>query len=258
MTPESAGGDVWSEQKQIAETAVRLYRRMGIDHPESLIGQSLGHAEAAANEAVRLFLVGLDSDALWFLEAAKRLAKSAFEHDEKYVYRDIDGRNSFAKFIATRIVAEAEWLQGETCAGESQRIALNYLLDVYTYVRHDAASEAADPKLTARMALHLAESSRWGEILDLPGKPSARSAWTALFSALRSGAANVMNGDPNAARDAVDRWFSAYVSNPELRRPISAELTFIEALVAARVRASLGKGAEPANIVKSIRWPELT
>lgn len=249
---------MWAEQLRIAETAVHLYRRMGIDHPELMIGQSLGHAEAAANEGVRLLLVGLDSDALWFFDVAKQLAASAYETGETYIYHDVDGRNSFAKFMAMRIVATAQWLEGDAAYGASRNTALQHLVDVYAFVRETDSEGAMDPKLTGRLALHLADSMRWREISPLPVVAGARTIWTTLLTALRTSVTDVTNGETGLARAAFDEWFLTYVSNSELRRPISAELTFMEAAVAARVRASLGRGAEPISIVKSIRWPELS
>lgn len=212
-------------------------------------GRNLGFAEALAAEAIRLFLVDFDAEGQHFFATAVQLAVYAYDGNESHVYRDVDGRNSFARFIATRIVAEGQWLARDPRAGDSRARYLQYLLESFDHARRNASRDACDVRLVARVALHLAGDGRWSEVMELTASNGGPRVWRRLLGALKA-----------AERDggaSLDVWFREHTDISLFKNPIDPELTLMEVVLAARVRASFAAVTDPMMIVKSIRRPEL-
>jgi hypothetical protein len=85
--------------------------------------------------------------------------------------------------------------------------------------------------------------------MELTASNAGPRVWRRLLGALK--AAELDGGA------SLDAWFREHTDISLFKNPIDPELTLMEVVLAARVRASFAAVTDPMTIVKSIRRPEL-
>ena len=257
MSGESrAEEEIWGQEQVAAETALRLFETIGVDDVARFRGQSLGYAETLAELSVKLVLVEMEMEARRVAAVACSHAKQAYDGNESYIYQDTDGRNSFAKFIAMRVVAEMEWLQSDNEAPGAQASALQHLIEAFELGAREDHQAARDPALVGRVALHLAEAGRWNDVSGLGPPVADKTIWNELFQTLRGAAIQVDVRQNVEVESRFDAWFRKHTDWRRSKTAIDPDLTAIETVAAARIRAWFRGIVDPVAIIKTIRWPD--
>lgn len=251
---------VWERVHKRCESALRVTAPL-LDIEENREARScLGSAVVAEPIAVQLALIGRNDEASYFFARILQLALSAYENGEGYVYVDPHGSNLFARYMAMRIAALADWVVG----GGHRREYLDRMLE------HLAAAVAAeqgrsdhllDSESLGRLLLHLAQLQSWQRVFSegrragvaLGGRP-----WPALCHALSSLAAVKIAATekPEKARAVIEKLFLEVTIRTRSLDPFDPRLTANDAVSLAEIRAREWGESDPWRVIRSLRWPQ--
>ena len=160
----------------------------------------LGAAVNLEEDAIQLVFVGFEEEAIRYFQAIRKLALEGYKRGEVYNYSDPSGEGLFAKYMAKRIAATCSWFADGAEGG--------FLVEALYYLRCAIAAEpesCAEVSVQARLALHLAQIGRWGELSAvLSGFPqqSRNGVWGNLIRAL----SKVGKGASAHAIEGLESW----------------------------------------------------
>lgn len=227
----------------------------------------LGAAVGLEQDAVALVLVGLDDESRRYFEAIRQLALEAFGANERYVYKDPDGRNHFGKYMAMRIACLAEWVLGGSQRSRFYSSMLNFFEQVVHTDRERAAPDAtdSDPTVIGHLAMHYAQGGHWDRLASLPKADTKRfrsgAHWARLHEILVLLGEAVVKADAGkraAAQGRLNAWFDVHTDAEKLQRPFDPRFTANDIVSIAEIRAStLYAVTDPLVTIRSIRWPAL-
>lgn len=252
---------VWERVHKRCESALRVTAPL-LDIEENRDARScLGSAVVAEPIAVQLALIGRNDEASRFFGKILQLALCAYENGEEYVYVDPDGSNSFARYMAMRIAALADWVVG----GGRRREYLNGMLEHLTAAvaaEQGHGGHLLDSESLGRLLMHLAQLQSWDRVLSEGRRETVASGarpWPALCHALSCLAAvkAKATGAPERARAAIEEAFLEVTVRTRSADPFDPRLTANDAVTLAEIRAREWGESDPWRVIRSLRWPQL-
>lgn len=257
----------WVQEEARLEFLLGSNQRRGVFNVELQRSQRtcLGAALGLEQDAIEMTMAGLDRHAMEYFVSIKQLALAAFEGDERYVYKDPDGRNLFGKYMAMRIVCLAEWAIGGAERFHFQQLVVSFFEKVAQadLERGKTAYAASSSTVIGCLAMHYAQSGLWERVQSLPktyAKPARVGVhWASLHEAIDLLASAIVTGDAKklaVARKRLDTWFRAHLGVERFQRPFDPRFTTNDMVSIAEIRARWLHGVtDPWATIKSIRWP---
>lgn len=215
----------------------------------------------AEGVAVELALVGMDDDARRYFALVRDLAVRGHDDGESYVYSDPDGSNAFAKYMAMRIAALADWVLGAKQRSIYLGAMRGYLEHVIAMMAGLGRERAIEHEAFGRYSLHLAQLEDWAQIVAPPyvSSKTGRSPWRDITVVLRALAeSKSVVGTTVRAKplSTLDKLFRRLVDTERFGEPYDPRLTANDVVTLAEVRARECGEADPWRVIRSIRWPD--
>jgi len=252
--------DFWSSLVQDSELLIQLNADRNIYDIDSKISRRscLGTAVNLEADAVQLALTGFESEARKYFDLIRKLALAAYEGGETYIYKDSTGKALFAKYMAFRVAALAEWVSGGGRRGEYLSLMFKFFEQA---IEEEAGASwedfALDAALAGPLCLHaiqLGQPDLLRKIIFI--NSSSGKKWVPLLKIIIP----IFGGERHiAGLDAkFEKWFIKHTDASHFRRPYDPSFTANDMVTIAEIRASaFFRTADPWTIIKSIRWPDV-
>jgi hypothetical protein len=262
MSSELSNALVWQRLRESCELVLRLDDGE-FDEAVNIADRScLGTAVVCESQAINLVLVGMDRQAQEYFKNIRNFALLGFHANETYVYESPDGQNLFAKYMAMRIAALAEWVLGGSKRPEYLDQMLFFLEQSIEFENSQAPQEGIEEEVLARYAMHLAQVESLDSLLELPTHFSSRNnnrLWGTLIRSLVDLAGARVAGIPEnilKTSSEFEDFFLRITDVEKIRQPYDQRLTANDIVTIAEIRSRwLYEKTDPMSIIRSIRNP---
>ncbi len=242
--------EFWASESRLAESAARLNtaRRAFDVEARKEKGTSLSAAEMLEPDALRLFLVDRDQEALEYERVIGQLALQALETRSAKPYDDI----RFAHFAAHRCLTLSHLILSGAAGSSAEEclLALEAL--------GSQSGEQNEAEIVGRKMLFQALLERWQVIGQQRVQPSG-SAWDSVIKIMKAGALAVVGSQAmDSALRGFALWFRSHADVVKYKNLHDPRFMANEIMVLAAIRYRIAMGSHDAvRGIKSIRRPEL-
>lgn len=251
--------DFWEALASDSRLLLKLNRSRNVfDIDEQEADRScLGTAVNLQADAVQLLLTDFDSDARDYFDLIRALALLAYKNGEGYTYKDPSGRKLFARYMAMRVAALADWaLRGNQWTAYLSSMMDHLLLAIEEESGTDYKNRPLDLAIAGPLCLHSLQTGQLDHVAEISVKKKGSASgqkWADLIPILQS-----ILRDKVEFADCYERWFQEHTKEERYNRAYDPSFTASDMVVIAEIRARLIYGVtDPWRVMKSIRWSDL-